>query len=143
MSTETVKFCKRGHSLVGPNLRIRPSGGRECKACHRQAWNEYRSRRVASGTWNNKPTPEQKKKADEKWKKNNQPARKAHLKVSAALETGKLKKGPCEKCGSKKVHGHHENYAKPLNVMWLCQKHHTQLHREKRNNLLRAEGVKP
>ena len=37
---------------------------------------------------------------------------------------------PCEKCGTKPAHRHHEDYSKPLEIMWLCVKchglHHSQ-----------------
>ena len=40
----------------------------------------------------------------------------------------KLEKGICEVCGSKNVHGHHPDYSKPVEVVWLCPLHHAQLH---------------
>jgi hypothetical protein len=41
---------------------------------------------------------------------------------------GALKRKPCEVCGNTKSHGHHEDYSKPLEVRWLCQKHHEAIH---------------
>jgi hypothetical protein len=41
---------------------------------------------------------------------------------------GKLTKKPCEVCGSELVEMHHEDYSKPLEVRWLCRKHHLELH---------------
>jgi hypothetical protein len=35
---------------------------------------------------------------------------------------------PCEICGNPKVDKHHDDYAKPLEVMWLCRRHHIQRH---------------
>lgn len=34
----------------------------------------------------------------------------------------------CEKGG--RLHAHHDDYAKPLEVIWLCPKHHIERHRE-------------
>lgn len=45
------------------------------------------------------------------------------------LQSGKIVRGRCEVCGSTAVHGHHEDYAKPLDVHWLCAEHHRDLHR--------------
>lgn len=54
----------------------------------------------------------------------------AHNKVKYALKTGKLIKGVCEVCGTPEVHAHHDDYAKPLDVRWLCVKHHAILRRD-------------
>lgn len=59
-----------------------------------------------------------------KWEKKYPERRKAHRKVYYALKTGKLKKEPCKVCRSEKVHAHHEDYSKPLEVIWLCPIHH-------------------
>lgn len=50
--------------------------------------------------------------------------------VSNALRDGRLIKGPCEVCGKKKVEAHHDDYSRPLNIRWLCKKHHTEWHKE-------------
>ena len=44
-----------------------------------------------------------------------------------ALRDGRLTKEPCEVCGSPIVEKHHDDYSKPLEVRWLCRKHHRQL----------------
>lgn len=49
----------------------------------------------------------------------------AREKVRKAIRAGHLKKGKCF-CGEKVVEAHHENYDLPLQVIWLCKKHHTQ-----------------
>lgn len=41
---------------------------------------------------------------------------------------GRLKPRPCTDCGGK-AEKHHDDYAKPLSVAWLCRKCHLALHR--------------
>ena len=52
---------------------------------------------------------------------------KARHAVAYAVSTGKLKRLPCIVC-KKKAHAHHEDYTKPLDVIWLCRKHHQEHH---------------
>ena len=54
---------------------------------------------------------------------------KAHNLVNNNVRAGNLVPMPCEICGSSAV-AHHDDYAKPLNVRWLCQAHHKQWHAE-------------
>ncbi len=65
------------------------------------------------------------------WQRANKEKRIAHKAVEWAIERGELTKKPCEYCGTtEKIHAHHDNYARLLNVMWLCAKHHYQRHTE-------------
>lgn len=55
----------------------------------------------------------------------------AHGIVGYAIKCGNLHPEPCEVCGQPdKVHAHHDDYAKPLNVRWLCPQHHKAWHAE-------------
>ena len=56
---------------------------------------------------------------------------KAHRIVQNAIRSNKLFREPCEVCGiEEKIHAHHDDYLKPLNVRWLCSSHHHQWHEE-------------
>ena len=70
------------------------------------------------------------------------PAQRAHGAVARAV----LRRGPCEACGATVgVDAHHDDYAKPLDVRWLCRPHHIAHHREQgayANNGAKA-GRKP
>lgn len=48
--------------------------------------------------------------------------------VYNALNAGTLKQGDCAECGAFPTEAHHENYNKPLEVIWLCKKHHEERH---------------
>jgi len=48
--------------------------------------------------------------------------------VAAAVRKGTLTRKPCAVCGIDKVQGHHSDYTRPLYVIWLCQKHHLEIH---------------
>lgn len=49
---------------------------------------------------------------------------KAHYAVSNAIRDGRLTRKPCIVCGDPKSEAHHHDYSKPLDVTWLCFKHH-------------------
>ena len=52
---------------------------------------------------------------------------KARNAVSNAIRDGRLVRQPCEICGDKSQ-AHHDDYRKPLDVRWLCRKHHLEHH---------------
>ena len=64
-----------------------------------------------------------------KYKKENREKVRAHMKLANAIRRGDIIKKPCVMCGEVKVEGHHDDYSKPLDVIWLCLKHHIWLHR--------------
>lgn len=57
---------------------------------------------------------------------------KAHRAVEMAVRSGKMRReSHCEKCGSSDaVHAHHDDYAFPLTVRWLCAACHHEWHAE-------------
>lgn len=49
--------------------------------------------------------------------------------LNASRHNNEHKKQPCQVCGTTKwIHGHHPDYSKPLEVIWLCAKHHKEEH---------------
>lgn len=68
--------------------------------------------------------------------KQNRKKQLAHYLVSSAIMDGVLHPQPCEKCGKnnppigrKIIDAHHDDYDKPLQVRWLCRKHHKEMHK--------------
>lgn len=59
--------------------------------------------------------------------------RAAHVILGNAVRDGKIiKPESCESCGTNpaSLHGHHDDYAQPLNVRWLCPPCHKEWHKE-------------
>jgi hypothetical protein len=67
-------------------------------------------------------------KTAREWNAKHPEAYKAHYLVTNAVRDGRLQRLPCLFCGAEKVHGHHRDYSKPLDVIWLCPKCHHRLH---------------
>lgn len=59
-----------------------------------------------------------------RWRKRHPEKTKAQRAVFVAKRNGSLEQKPCEVCGKRKSEAHHEDYSKPLEVTWLCRKHH-------------------
>lgn len=66
------------------------------------------------------------------WRDRNPAIYSAHIAVNNAIRDGKLyKPGSCDECDIEcSPHGHHCDYNKPLDVMWLCDTCHKQWHRD-------------
>jgi monoamine oxidase len=83
-------------------------------------------------------TPEQKQQntaRTKEWRRRNGEKTKAWSAVGNALFKGEIEKPPyCELCGvfDVKIHAHHEDYSKPLDVLWLCHDCHMSLHADER-----------
>lgn len=84
---------------------------RYCLACHNKQMRDTRIRY-------SELSPEAKMKS----------IARSYLKVN--IKRGKVKKLPCQVCGNEKSEGHHADYSKPLEVVWLCKRHHIDLHKE-------------
>ena len=53
----------------------------------------------------------------------------AHSAVNYALRKGTLTKLNCEECSRPDTQAHHEDYSKPLDVVWLCVDCHMRRHK--------------
>lgn len=62
--------------------------------------------------------------------------------MSRAIDRGELVREPCAVCGEARTHGHHHDYTKPLDVTWLCERHHEEEHTRLRKELLAQQASK-
>jgi hypothetical protein len=63
--------------------------------------------------------------AVKRWREENPAKVEAHRRVFVEVRASRLLKLPCQICGNpQRVHAHHDDYSKPLMVLWLCVKHH-------------------
>lgn len=67
-----------------------------------------------------------------KWREKNPQKNRAHKIVFTELRAKRLFKFPCVVCGNTKSEAHHEDYSKPLDVIWLCKKHHVEADKKRR-----------
>ena len=118
----TCKAIKSVEHYVADKHRIDGLLG-DCKLCKRakiQAW------RDKTPGYNNQHSKEFKIKYPEK--------RAAHLAVARGLRAGLVVKQSCVICGESKSESHHEDYSKPLDVIWFCRLHHAEHHAANRKN---------
>lgn len=63
-----------------------------------------------------------------KYRAENPEKGKARDAVHNEIRRGRLVRQPCGICGKTPADAHHDDYSKPLEVQWLCRKHHKQYH---------------
>lgn len=130
--------CKTVRPLAEFYTHSRMADGHlnKCKVCTKREASEYREKnieRVRQYDRDRAKIPERQKAAKEivsAWRKIDKRRAKAHNAVSRAIKAGLLVRSSCVRCGSEKSFAHHEDYDKPLNVVWLCQPCHKQRHAE-------------
>lgn len=110
----------------------------KCKQCSKNDVNKHRIEnieKVREYDRNRGKNIERIKAATEiarEWRSQDSRRTHAHNKVARAIKSGELVREPCIRCGEAKSLAHHEDYDKPLDVMWLCQPCHKQRHKELR-----------
>jgi hypothetical protein len=114
----------------------------KCKACTKADVTKHRNENIKKiRAYDNRRAKlphrkELRNRVNEKYFKNNPRRRRAMHAVNNAVRAGRLVRQPCQVCGSEKwIHAHHENYDKPLDVMWLCPAHHKERHKEIGNQI--------
>lgn len=105
-----------------------------CKQCHRDRQKLRRLTNPAVQEYDRARAkrPDRKamaRKIGVQWRRDHPEAYRAQTAVNNAVRDRRLKKEPCSICGTTEhVHGHHKDYSKPLDVVWLCAKCHHRVH---------------
>jgi hypothetical protein len=100
-----------------------------CKPCQIENNRIWRERNPKVGARAKLTTAEQRAVKERFWQ-NNPGSRSAHRSLYKAVRSGRvLRPENCEKCGKAgRLHAHHEDYSRPLDVHWLCVTCHRRLH---------------
>lgn len=107
----------------------------KCKECaKRDVRNNYAAKRDQYASYEQARYQQPERKAESqnaiKLHRAKHPDRyKARTAVGNAIRDGRLLRGQCEKqpCTTKSE-AHHDDYSKPLEVHWMCRKHHLEEH---------------
>ena len=108
------KTCNRGDNKSADNLRLLD-----------KLW--HRKKRAKNMKFYTKKTQQYDEKYPERYF--------ARYKCKNAIASGKLLREECEYCKRIDTHAHHDDYSKPLDVRWLCPRHHKLLHLGRLQNL--------
>lgn len=65
-----------------------------------------------------------------RWLAEHPERRRAQIALGNAVRCGKVQRQPCHICGAENVEAHHPDYSRPLDVVWLCVRHHRLVHAE-------------
>jgi hypothetical protein len=137
MIIKKCKKCNKNFEIKYPCYNQIYCGNRKLKkGCSWENYKEerrkerrlYKQRYPEINKEYKKKYPEIAKKTREKWNKNNPEKVKVQQQLNDEIKKGKIKRKPCEICGNPKSHGHHDDYSKPLEVIWLCGFHHYHYH---------------
>ena len=108
----------------------------KCKECNKKDALEHRLKNIEKVREYDKrraKLPDRIKLAlrvNQEWRVADKRRTQCHNAVARAIRNNELSPMPCVRCGELKSLAHHEDYNKPLDVMWLCQPCHKQRHKE-------------
>lgn len=100
--------CSKCSKLLEPN---RIGKQRYCKSCHNENMRKNR--------------PKHRELSEEQRMKAN-----ARAYLNVYIKRGLVLRQPCSVCENPIAEGHHNDYTKPLEVIWLCRNCHMDFHKE-------------
>ena len=117
------------------NNRTKPGGKTsQCKLCLAKRQREYAKgpgREIVQAIEKRKAQKPERKAyhaaANKAWIKNNRKRKSAQNVLGKHVRAGKINPLPCFECGDP-AEAHHPDYDRPLDVIWLCPRHHKEAH---------------
>ena len=146
---EEMKICFKCHehkplSEFYAHSQMSQGTLNKCKECTKRDASEHYAKKMADPVWVAKERNRQRIKerarraigrqspckieSKNAWRKRNPIKSRAQIRVAYAVRKGALVRQPCQVCGSTNVQAHHDDYSRPLDVRWLCVKHHNEHH---------------
>lgn len=121
----TCSCCKESKLMNFFNRKANSPKGIDCycKECNRNKNRKYRQE-----------NKEYLSNYVKQYRENNPEKYKAHYTLQNAVREGHIEKQPCNVCGSINVEAHHEDYSKPLDIIWLCRRCHIAVHKNQTTN---------
>lgn len=93
-----------------------------------RATEQYEKQKAASRAWK-KANAERHAEIARGYRARNPEKTLAQNRLNYAIKKGLVERQPCEKCGTgNRVHAHHDDYGRPLDVRWLCYLCHKDEH---------------
>jgi hypothetical protein len=132
-------FDKRVAERREVRLRAKQEADRLRKEAHKQwyltYWADLHGRRPRKKAYHNQPTEGVAESVLEARRRTQEYNKRNRLKLMCrrvfnhAVDMEWIVKGVCSVCGSlDHIEGHHEDYYKPFQVIWICKHHHHQLY---------------
>lgn len=142
MRTKACSKCGVVQPLSSFSRRSDSSDGHraDCKSCSSASKHEYYQRNpepaiLRAKAWQ-QANPDIRADIQRKWRKEHPEKVWCHRQLSAAVLKGLVLKGTfCQTCGAAEaqIEAHHQDYSKPLEVMWLCVPCHKRIHQQQRD----------
>lgn len=135
LKTETTKVCfKCGEtkklSMFYKHFMMADGHVNKCKECNKKDVIENRNSKLDYYRAYDTERGGRKTAEDTRKYRGDNPLKyKAHSKVGYAVKAGTLKKASCEVCNREDTQAHHNDYSKPLEVLWLCPVCHCDWHK--------------
>ena len=120
----------------------------KCKECTKLDVLEYRAnnlKKIREYDKERSKNPERKKLnalTTKIWRNKDKRRQMCHNAVARAIKSGALIKKPCVRCNNQISVAHHEDYDKPLDVIWFCEQCHKQRHKEIKKETLCLQNDK-